>query len=145
MCKKISDLNSFFSLSDIKQLLPEHQFLDQGAYGNFSISGFEMVLTRYVSTYIITYYLPSGKQPLFFGFYCSGKQYFSRIVCDSLLDFLPDTNGCDPRPHGSLSHAVPGASQHLQHSHHQHTQGGGADSNRSLDVGLYSLRVWSFI
>ena len=29
-------------------------------FGNFSISGFEMVLTRYVSTYIITYYLPSG-------------------------------------------------------------------------------------
>ena len=32
-----------------------------GEYGNFSLSGFEMVLTRYVSTYIITYYLPSGK------------------------------------------------------------------------------------
>jgi len=33
---------------------------DYGALGNFSLSGFEMVLTRYVSTYIITYYLPSG-------------------------------------------------------------------------------------
>ncbi|XP_023319726.1 gamma-aminobutyric acid receptor subunit rho-1 [Eurytemora carolleeae] len=31
-----------------------------GDLGNFSLSGFEMVLTRYVSTYIITYYLPSG-------------------------------------------------------------------------------------
>jgi hypothetical protein len=31
-----------------------------GALGNFSLSGFELVLTRYVSTYIITYYLPSG-------------------------------------------------------------------------------------
>ena len=31
-----------------------------GALGNFSLAGFEMVLHRYVSTYIITYYLPSG-------------------------------------------------------------------------------------
>ena len=45
---------------DIKPLEPEDQFLDLGALGNFSIAGFEMVLTRYVSTYIITYYLPSG-------------------------------------------------------------------------------------
>ena len=35
--------------------------LDYGQLGNFSLAGFEMVLTRYVSTYIITYYLPSGK------------------------------------------------------------------------------------
>ena len=45
--------------------------LDYGPLGNFSLSGFEMVLTRYVSTYIITYYLPSGEhfrdffQPVF--------------------------------------------------------------------------------
>lgn len=46
---------------NIQQLAPEDQFLDLGAsLGNFSIAGFEMVLTRYVSTYIITYYLPSG-------------------------------------------------------------------------------------
>ena len=132
------------SLSDIKQLQPHHQFLDQGAYGNFSISGFEMVLTRYVSTYIITYYLPSGKET-FLRFEYSAKHCFSRIVCDSLLDFLPDTHGCDPRPHGSTGHSVPGASQYLQHSHHQHSKGGGAHSYRGLDVGLYSLRVWSFI
>lgn len=31
-----------------------------GSLGNFSLAGFEMVLHRYVSTYIITYYLPSG-------------------------------------------------------------------------------------
>ena len=31
-----------------------------GTLGNFSLAGFEMVLHRYVSTYIITYYLPSG-------------------------------------------------------------------------------------
>ena len=61
------------------------------------------------------------------------------------MDFLPDTNGCDPRPHGSPGHAVPGASQHLQHRHHQHAQGGGADCHRGLDAGLHSLRVWSFI
>ena len=31
-----------------------------GTLGNFSLAGFEMTLHRYVSTYIITYYLPSG-------------------------------------------------------------------------------------
>ena len=31
-----------------------------GTLGTFSLAGFEMVLHRYVSTYIITYYLPSG-------------------------------------------------------------------------------------
>ena len=44
----------------IVPLQPEDQYLDLGQLGNFSIAGFEMVLTRYVSTYIITYYLPSG-------------------------------------------------------------------------------------
>jgi len=47
---------------DIKigPLKPQDAVLDYGALGNFSLAGFEMVLTRYVSTYIITYYLPSG-------------------------------------------------------------------------------------
>jgi len=44
----------------ITTLAPEDSVLDYGALGNFSLSGFEMVLTRYVATYIITYYLPSG-------------------------------------------------------------------------------------
>ena len=61
--KNFSTFSHFpsFLLEDIQQLAPEDQFLDLGAsLGNFSIAGFEMVLTRYVSTYIITYYLPSG-------------------------------------------------------------------------------------
>jgi hypothetical protein len=46
---------------DILPLEEEDKVLVFGEnFGNFSISGFEMVLTRYVSTYIITYYLPSG-------------------------------------------------------------------------------------
>merc|ERR1719150_1794905 len=44
----------------INSLSPEDAVLDYGQLGNFSLAGFEMVLTRYVSTYIITYYLPSG-------------------------------------------------------------------------------------
>ena len=53
-------LISFLSLG-IVPLQPEDQYADLGPLGNFSIAGFEMVLTRYVSTYIITYYLPSGQ------------------------------------------------------------------------------------
>ena len=45
---------------EIEPLKDEDKVLDYGSLGNFSLSGFEMVLTRYVSTYIITYYLPSG-------------------------------------------------------------------------------------
>lgn len=44
----------------IEPLKDKDKVLDYGSLGNFSLSGFEMVLTRYVSTYIITYYLPSG-------------------------------------------------------------------------------------
>ena len=35
---------------------------DYGDLGNFSIAGFEMVLARHLSHYLITYYLPSGDQ-----------------------------------------------------------------------------------
>ena len=44
----------------ITKLKPEDTVLDYGNLGNYSLAGFEMVLHRYVSTYIITYYLPSG-------------------------------------------------------------------------------------
>ena len=48
------------NISEINPLSPKDAVLDYGPLGNFSLAGFEMVLTRYVSTYIITYYLPSG-------------------------------------------------------------------------------------
>ena len=46
---------------EIGPLQPQDAVLDYGPLGNFSLAGFEMVLTRYVSTYLITYYLPSGR------------------------------------------------------------------------------------
>ena len=52
--------NNAKSSSAIEALSDEDRVLDYGGLGNFSLSGFEMILTRYVSTYIITYYLPSG-------------------------------------------------------------------------------------
>jgi len=44
----------------INKLSEDDQIFKGGPLGNFSLAGFEMVLQRYVSTYIITYYLPSG-------------------------------------------------------------------------------------
>jgi hypothetical protein len=44
----------------ITRLSEEDSVYVGGSLGNFSLAGFEMVLSRYVSTYIITYYLPSG-------------------------------------------------------------------------------------
>jgi len=41
-------------------LAAENSILDYGALGNFSLAGYEMVLNRHVSTYIITYFIPSG-------------------------------------------------------------------------------------
>ncbi len=35
--------------------------MNYGPLGNYNLAGFEMILHRYVSHYIITYYLPSGK------------------------------------------------------------------------------------
>ena len=47
---------------DIKigELKPEDTFYSAASLGNFSLAGFEMVLHRHVSGYIITFYLPSG-------------------------------------------------------------------------------------
>jgi len=36
------------------------RILSYGELGNFSVAGFEMVLQRHISHYLITYYLPSG-------------------------------------------------------------------------------------
>ena len=46
---------------DIIELGESDFILDYGELGNFSVAGFEMVLQRHVSHYLITYYLPSGK------------------------------------------------------------------------------------
>lgn len=45
---------------NIKKLKPNDQIFDSGALGNFSLAGFEMTLERHFTSYIITYYLPSG-------------------------------------------------------------------------------------
>ena len=45
---------------EIKRLSQQDSILLFDGLGNFSLAGFELVLNRYVSTYIITYYLPSG-------------------------------------------------------------------------------------
>ena len=50
-------LDYAISIGELKGL---DQVYMGGSLGNFSLAGFEMVLHRYVSTYIITYYLPSG-------------------------------------------------------------------------------------
>ena len=55
-------INKENNIAEINPLSPEDAVLDYGPLGNFSLAGFEMVLTRYVSTYIITYYLPSGPE-----------------------------------------------------------------------------------
>ena len=99
--------------------------LDYGSLGNFSLSGFEMVLTRYVSTYIITYYLPSGAEILITELinimYCI--LCCIRSVCDCILDIISHPHGRDTGQDGPVGHLVPGVGQHLQQRHHQHTQG----------------------
>ena len=45
---------------EINRLSAKDSLLIFEGLGNFSLAGFELVLRRYVSTYIITYYLPSG-------------------------------------------------------------------------------------
>ena len=45
---------------EISPLDEEDKVFIGGSLGNYSLAGFEMVLRRHVSHYIITYYLPSG-------------------------------------------------------------------------------------
>jgi hypothetical protein len=44
----------------INRLRDEDRIFVGGALGNYSLAGFEMILRRHVSHYIINYYLPSG-------------------------------------------------------------------------------------
>merc|ERR1719192_79177 len=44
----------------IKQLAGPDRIFVGGALGNYSLAGFEMILHRHISHYIINYYLPSG-------------------------------------------------------------------------------------
>lgn len=44
----------------INKLREEDRIFVGGSLGNYSLAGFEMILTRHVSHYIINYYLPSG-------------------------------------------------------------------------------------
>merc|ERR1719400_1261265 len=50
----------FLTMRSTNALAADNSILDYGALGNFSLAGFEMVLNRHVSTYIITYFIPSG-------------------------------------------------------------------------------------
>jgi len=45
---------------DVHVLNDEDLQLSYGELGNFSVAGFEMKLSRHISHYLITYYLPSG-------------------------------------------------------------------------------------
>ena len=44
----------------INKLRENDRIFEGGSLGNFSLAGFEMILHRHVSHYIINYYLPSG-------------------------------------------------------------------------------------
>ena len=66
-----------------------------------------------------------------------------RSICYRLMDLVSHPHGRNPREDGAPGHAVPGAGQHLQQCHNQHTQGGGTHSDWGLDVGLYPFCVWS--
>ena len=49
---------------EIIPLEGDDRILSYGELGNFSVAGFEMVLQRHISHYLITYYLPSGRMTL---------------------------------------------------------------------------------
>ena len=66
-----------------------------------------------------------------------------RVVCHSLLDLILDTYGCHTWQDGSAGDTVPGAGQHLQHSHYKHSKGWRTHCHRGLDVGLYPLCIRS--
>jgi hypothetical protein len=61
-CDPDVDGRVFFGLAQVDKIL------SYGSLGNYSLAGFEMVLHRFVSHYIITYYLPSGKKVTFYRF-----------------------------------------------------------------------------
>ena len=58
-----TDLSKISSVLDYTvqiQRLPHHEESYNDTYSNYSVAGFELILRRKVSHYIITWYLPSG-------------------------------------------------------------------------------------
>ncbi len=72
----------------IAPLRSDDRTLIYGNLGNYSLAGFEMILHRYVSHYIITYYLPSGK-----GSFALHDETMWYRTHDSLITF---NNGLGP-------------------------------------------------
>ena len=64
----------------INQLKQSDRMLNYGSLGNYSLAGFETILHRYVSHYIITYYLPSGRRTKLFFFKSSSMNGYTFVV-----------------------------------------------------------------
>ena len=60
-----------------------------------------------------------------------------------VLDLVPHPDGRHSRQDGPARHSLPRAGQHFQHGHDEHAQGRGFDGHRSLDVGVYPIRLRS--
>jgi len=57
--KEKNDISLEYDIK-IGPLKPQDAILSYGTLGNFTLAGFEMVLTRHSTSYIISYFLPSG-------------------------------------------------------------------------------------
>ena len=75
---------------DVIPLEGDDRILSYGDLGNFSVAGFEMVLQRHISHYLITYYLPSGIPSTFhFSQFCYSIPLFKGLfVVVSWISFV---------------------------------------------------------
>ncbi len=128
-------------------MLPSERYYLPQETGNYSVAGFRMIMSRKVSHYIITYYIPSG------GYFLAHKvrtfvNAFLRIglfVVVSWASFLIPCDDIQVRSvicymfsinrlvssrstgsHGAAGDSLPGAGQHIQRHHHKLAKGGWA-------------------
>ena len=74
-----------------------------------SVAGFEMILRRHISHYLITYYLPSGEAVFSCCHICNIMLIviLGRFICGCVLDKLRCTPGCYSWQDGSSYNPLP--------------------------------------
>ena len=75
---------------EINELRAEDRIFVGGPLGNYSLAGFEMILVRHISHYIINYYLPSGDynnndDSALFTIVISGLRFTKLFLFDHIL------------------------------------------------------------
>lgn len=111
-----------------------------GEAGNYSLTGFEMTLTRNVAKYESLIRLLKLLLGMHYSFQIFVHLLLAKwTLCRGVLGKLPYSSRGHSWSHGSSRHALPCADQHFQHHHQHFAKRRGHDGHFILDDCLHVL------